>query len=120
MEQQSHLDLDDTPQTASACGVLGMHSAFFRALCEPVRIDILAVLIRQGRSDVSSIAQHLPQDRSVISRHLQQLERASIVVARPEGRQVFYEVNAPSLIARFESILAEMRRLDPGCCTGSP
>ncbi len=40
-------------------------SELFRALCEPVRIEIVKLLTARGRSDVQSIAAQVPQDRSV-------------------------------------------------------
>ncbi len=43
---------------------------FVRALAEPVRIDILKLIVLNGSSDVKSLAAEMPQDRSVISRHL--------------------------------------------------
>jgi hypothetical protein len=41
-----------------------LDTAFFRALCEPVRIEILTRLIQIGRADVASIAAPFDRDRS--------------------------------------------------------
>lgn len=97
-----------------------LDAQFFRALCEPVRIEIILVLIRKGRSDVGAIAEELPQDRSVISRHLQVLERGGIVCASQEGRHVFYELDASASVQRFEAILGQLRALLPLCCPAKP
>jgi len=97
-----------------------LDAQFFRALCEPVRIEIILVLIRKGRSDVGAIAEELPQDRSVISRHLQVLERGGIVCASQEGRHVFYELDASTSVQRFEAILGQLRALLPLCCPAKP
>jgi DNA-binding transcriptional ArsR family regulator len=43
---------------------------FFKTMSEPVRLEILKFLMVNGRSDIGTIAEHMPQDRSVISRHL--------------------------------------------------
>lgn len=96
------------------------YAQFFRALCEPVRIEIISVLIRKGRSDVGAIAEELPQDRSVISRHLQVLEREKIVIATQEGRHVFYELDIRNSIARFETFLSELKSLLPLSCIDKP
>ena len=85
-------------------------TGFFKALCEPARIAVLRELILLGRADIAAIADRLPQDRSVIARHLQQLAAAKIVQAAREGRHVFYEVNAAGVAERLESIL-EITRL---------
>ena len=91
---------------------------FFRALCEPVRLELLGVMVRLGRSDVGSIAACMKQDRSVISRHLQILEGSGLVRAMKEGRHMFYEVDGPAFLAKLESLTAELRRIVPYCCPG--
>lgn len=48
-------------------------TGFFKALCEPARIAVLREFILLGRADIVAIAQRLPQDRSVIARHLSEL-----------------------------------------------
>ena len=85
-------------------------TGFFKALCEPARIAVLRELILLGRADIGAIAERLPQDRSVIARHLQQLAAAGIVRAEREGRHVFYEIDAAGVAERLEGIL-EITRL---------
>ncbi|MNU01017.1 Bacterial regulatory protein, arsR family [compost metagenome] len=69
-----------------------------------------------GRADVSEIAAELPQERSVVSRHLQVLLDANIVRATKAGRQVFYEVNGPAIVMRLEGILQHTRNIVSLCC----
>ncbi len=45
-------------------------SKLFKALCEPVRVEIVKFLTAEGRCDVRTVAAHFPQDASVVSRHL--------------------------------------------------
>ena len=87
-------------------------TGFFRALCEPARISVLRELILLGRADIAAIAARQPQDRSVVARHLQQLAAAQIIRASKEGRHVFYQIDAGSVAARLESILAITRLLE--------
>lgn len=87
-------------------------TGFFKALCEPSRIAVLRELILLGRADVGTIADRLPQDRSVIARHLQQLAAAQIVKAEKAGRHVVYQIDATSVAARLEAILATTRFLE--------
>ena len=86
-------------------------TGFFKALCEPARIAALRELILLGRADIGTIAARLPQDRSVVARHLQQLAAAQIVRAKKEGRHVFYEIDAAAVAERLEGILAITRLL---------
>jgi DNA-binding transcriptional ArsR family regulator len=85
---------------------------FFKALCEPARIDVLQQLILMGRADIGAIADQLPQDRSVVARHLQQLADAGIVRASKEGRHVFYEIDVSAVRERLEGILATTKVLE--------
>ena len=85
---------------------------FFKALCEPARIAVLQELILAGRADIAGIADRLPQDRSVIARHLQQLADAGVVQAEKEGRHVFYRLDAPAVRRRLEEILATTKVLE--------
>ncbi|MCY1023994.1 ArsR/SmtB family transcription factor [Pyxidicoccus sp. MSG2] len=96
-----------------------LDSGFLRALTEPARLELLKVLLRHGPADVGAIAAHLPQDRSVISRHLKVLSDVGIVRARRDGRHRIYEVDGPSFLASFEGLLSRARELAPICCPPS-
>lgn len=91
----------------------------FHALCEPARLEILRVLMTRGRSDLGSIAACVPQDASGVSRHLAVLEAARVVRRERAGRHVFFEIDGPAVLARFESILDGLRRMVPLCCPGT-
>ena len=95
-----------------------LDTAFFRALCEPVRIEILTRLIQIGRADVASIAAPFDQDRSVISRHLQIMRDAGVVFADQAGRHVYYDIDGPSVLAKLRDITDRMASLVPTCCPG--
>lgn len=87
-------------------------TSFFKAFCEPSRIAVLQELILLGRSDIAGIAERLPQDRSVITRHLQLLAEAGVVRAEKEGRHVYYQLDAPAVRRRLEEILATTKMLE--------
>lgn len=93
-----------------------LESKVFRALCEPVRIEILKLLTVRGRSDIATIAAQVPQDRSVVSRHLAQLYDAGIIRREKVGRNVFFEVDGPAVVAQLEDVLGRFRALVPVCC----
>jgi DNA-binding transcriptional ArsR family regulator len=102
-------------EAAEAC-LESLDTEFFRALCEPVRIEILKQLMLEGRSDVGTIAEAMPQDRSVIARHLQLMERAGLLRAETEGRHTYYEIDGPAFVGRFEKITSLLKGLVPLCC----
>jgi predicted transcriptional regulator len=110
--------LSTRTDAANAC-VEFLDTEFFRALCEPARIQIFRQLVLKGRCDIGTIAQDLPQDRSVIARHLQTMHRAGLVHAQTEGRHTFYEIDGASITGRMEQIVSLMRALMPLCCPGT-
>ncbi|NUP07450.1 MAG: winged helix-turn-helix transcriptional regulator [Polyangiaceae bacterium] len=93
-----------------------LDSPFLRALAEPARLEVLRVLIAHGPADIGAIAERLPQDRSVISRHLKVLEDASIVRGHRDGRHRIYALDGGTLVGTLERILAETRAVADVCC----
>lgn len=93
-----------------------LDSPLLRALTEPARLDVMRVLLVHGAGDIASIATHLPQDRSVISRHLKTLQDAGIVRSHRDGRRVIYEIDGASFVRTLETIVTEAKSLAPLCC----
>ena len=94
-----------------------LDSKFFKTLSEPVRVQILKYLMLNGRANIGSIANHMPQDRSVISRHLSFMHRAGLLNANKEGRHVIYAVDGEGLVDKVDDMAAAIRRcVDLGCC----
>src|SRR5262245_57157805 len=104
-------------QEAARRCVAVFDTGFFKALCEPARIAVLRELILLGRAHIGTIAARLPQDRSVVARHLHQLAAAQIVKAKKEGRHVFYEIDVGAVAERIEGILAITRLLQSAMST---
>ena len=82
-----------------------LDTRYFKALCEPTRVEIIRKLITIGACDVGTIAHGLAQDRSVISRHLATLERAGICISQKNGRRVLYDLDGPYIVEKVSSIL---------------
>ncbi len=101
---------------AADCCTEVLGTEFLQALCEPSRCAILRELVLKGRSDIRTLASEMPIDRSVISRHLQTMEKAGIVISEKEGRHTFYQVNGPSLIDELDKLTAALKQLKPVCC----
>ena len=90
---------------------------FVKALAEPARIQIMKHLILLGSSDVKTLSEQMPQDRSVISRHLALMEKAGILTASKEGRHVIYRVDGQGALQKSEQLLDSIRAcLAMGCC----
>ena len=102
--------------TCDPTGLDSFDAEFFRALCEPARLELVGVLARRGRSDVTTLAGEMTQDRSVVSRHLQQLLRAGVIVGMRDGRHTLYQLNGLAIADRLERMARDVRALIPTCC----
>src|SRR5262245_37477279 len=78
---------------------------FFKALCDPSRVALLVDLAGERKPcTVSQLAQALPVDLSVVSRHLATLRDAGIVDADRQGKEVRYRVRARAVAATLRAI----------------
>ena len=97
-----------------------LDSKFFKSLGEPVRVEIIRFLLLNGRADIATIAENMPQHRSVISRHLNLMHEVGILTCRKESRHMFYSLNPNALLERFASMTrlveACLKECGPLCC----
>jgi DNA-binding transcriptional ArsR family regulator len=63
------------------------------ALGDPTRRRLLDLLLADGHGTATSLSDRMPVTRQAVAKHLGVLERAELVVARKEGREVRYLVN---------------------------
>lgn len=100
--------------------VSAMDSKFFKSLGEPVRVEIIRFLLLNGRADIGTIAENMPQDRSVISRHLNLMHEVGILTCTKESRHMYYSLNAGTFLERFTNItrMVEtcLKECGPLCC----
>lgn len=103
---------------SNAIAALGesLDTNFFKAIAEPVRQQIVLILLQEGRLNVQAVASHLVQDRSVVSRHLAFLEQAGFVRSHRIQRFTEYELDGPAIIERLERVLAQLRTAAALCC----
>ena len=80
-----------------AAGQLQIFKAeFFKALAHPIRIRILEILVRGGRS-VHELQEALGVDQPIVSQQLAVLRTKNIVEGRKEGSAMRYTVRDPIL-----------------------
>jgi DNA-binding transcriptional ArsR family regulator len=96
--------------------VKAFDSKFFKTLSEPVRVQILKFLMLNGRADIGTIADNMPQDRSVISRHLSLMQEVGILTSQNENRYVFYEVNGRPFLEKLIDITEKIGKCMKECC----
>ncbi|MBU0675208.1 MAG: metalloregulator ArsR/SmtB family transcription factor [Proteobacteria bacterium] len=96
--------------------VKALDSKLMKAFTDPARTQILKVLMLNGRADITTIAAQLPQDRSVISRHLNLMAEAGILVTEKETRHRYYTINCAAFLHEFEEIVANLKECMATCC----
>ena len=69
----------------------------FRALADPVRLELLARIAARGPLCVCHLQDDLPYSQSRISKHLATLRRAGLVTTRREGTWIYYSVEEEAL-----------------------
>ena len=72
-------------------------SALFKALSQPVRIEIL-LAIGGGEACVCHLEASLKLRQAYLSQHLMALRQARVLTTRRAGRFVFYSLANPNLI----------------------
>jgi ArsR family transcriptional regulator len=82
--------------------------AGFHALSEPLRLQIIDAL-RTQELCVCDLCDVLDVSQSKLSFHLKALREAELVIARQEGRWIYYSLNT-SQFALLEQFLADIRR----------
>ena len=80
------------------------------------RMEILRYLLLNGRSDIGSISENLPQDRSVISRHLQLMLDSGLLHCEKETRFRYYSINGGNFINKLEATAFQLRKCMSVCC----
>jgi len=69
----------------------------FRALGDPTRQKMLAVLEKDGELCVSEVARHFTMAQPSISHHLRILREAGLVMASKRGKEIYYAINPDEL-----------------------
>lgn len=84
-----------------------VQEAFFKALADKTRLQILGTLLDHGALNVSEICQRLQREPSAVSHHLACLRACGLVSAEREGKFVTYALNGDSRVERILRLCAE-------------
>ena len=78
-----------------------MFSDTFKALSDPVRLEILNLLKKNGRMNAGEIADNFDLSKATISHHLKILREQDLIYETKEKNFIYYELNT----SVFEDIL---------------
>ncbi len=68
----------------------------FQAIADPTRRGILVLLATQAMT-AGAIATHFDSARPTVSKHLQILTECELLRPVPNGREIYYHLNAPKM-----------------------
>ena len=74
------------------------------AIGDPTRRRVLDALLDRGEATATAMAGELPVTRQAVAKHLAVLDRAGLVHARRQGREVRYAIRPQRLVAAARSI----------------
>jgi len=85
------------------------------ALAQETRLAIFRLLVQTGESGLPAgqLAKQLDIPNATLSFHLKELVSAQLVVARQEGRFIYYSAN-------FSTMNSLLGFLTENCCAGNP
>jgi ArsR family transcriptional regulator, lead/cadmium/zinc/bismuth-responsive transcriptional repressor len=86
--------------------ILDEHSAvhvaeLFRAFSDTSRVRIISAILEQ-EVNISTLAELVGVSESAVSHHMRGLRQMRIVRARRDGKEVYYSVIDPHIVALFQ------------------
>ena len=86
--------------------ILDEHTAahvaeLFRAFSDASRVRILSIIVEQ-EMNISALAEHVGVTESAVSHHMRSLRQMRLVKSRRDGKEVYYYVDDPHIIALFQ------------------
>lgn len=92
--------------------ILDEHSAahvaeLFRAFSDTSRVMILSALL-DGERNVSALAELVGVSESAVSHHMRGLRQMRLVIARRNGKEVFYSIVDPHIVTLLKQGIAHV------------
>ena len=99
--------------TKKAIAVLDEHSGahvaeLFRAFSDTSRVRIMSALL-SGEKNVSTLAQLAGITESAVSHHMRGLRQMHIVIARRDGKEVYYSITDRHIITLFKQCVEHVQ-----------
>jgi len=73
----------------------------FRAFSDTSRVRILSAIVEQ-EVNISSLAEMVGLSESAVSHHMRGLRQMRLVKSRRAGKEVYYSVDDPHIVALFQ------------------
>ena len=91
-----------------------MNDAFFQAMANETRREIIR-LLKQKDMTAGEIASHFSISKPSISRHLDTLKNAGLIVPERKGNQILYAINMTVLQEMAVEFLSLVQKKEESC-----
>ncbi len=93
--------------------ILDEHTAahvaeLFRAFSDTSRVRIMSALV-DGEKNVGALAELVGVSESAVSHHMRGLRQMRLVQSRRDGKEVYYRVEDPHIVALFSQGVEHVR-----------
>ena len=83
-----------------------IEDGLWSAIGDPIRRQILDLLLAAGDGTSTTLSDRLPVTRQAVAKHLNVLERAQLVNSRPVGREVRFRIDDVQLARAVSQLTA--------------
>ncbi|WP_338552203.1 metalloregulator ArsR/SmtB family transcription factor [Paenibacillus sp. KS-LC4] len=80
-------------------------SPYFQGLGDPVRQQIISLLIDKDSMNVTQIAEQIPMSRPTVSHHLKILRQAKLLTVQKKGTEMYYRLEINDAIALMKQLV---------------
>ena len=80
----------------------------FRAFSDTSRVRIFSVILEQ-EMNISALAELVGVTESAVSHHMRSLRQMRLVNSRRDGKEVYYSVDDPHIIAVFQQVVRHVK-----------
>jgi DNA-binding transcriptional ArsR family regulator len=87
--------------------IIRLKAKIFKALSDPIRLDILYFL-RDGEKCVCEIIPHAKLIQPVVSRHLKILKDAGLLIGKKDGNRRVYSITDQQIFQIIDGITPEL------------
>ncbi|SES24693.1 DNA-binding transcriptional regulator, ArsR family [Gracilibacillus ureilyticus] len=98
-------ELTEGPKEHSTLQIFQQLSPYFQGLGDPVRQQIIVLLIENESLNVTMIAESIPMSRPNISHHLKILKQAGLVQVQKKGTEMFYRLEINDVVALMKQLI---------------
>ncbi len=96
------------PRVEESASVDDLYVSTFRALAEPVRLDMLRQIASVTEMPCTALQEHTGLAKSTVSYHIKILHEADLIDVRRQGRNFFYTADRDVIRSRLPGFLARV------------